>query len=102
MDAVVLRTADGDQDNVVLLALLNDHFPGAGLDVAAGLAHFGVGGDAVVVQNVLNLGFGCVPEPFFELTDFGVLKDDIRVIRGQIAFFHCGPPYKNTRRPRGD
>ena len=61
VDAVVLRTANGDQDNVIFVPLLNDHLPGGGLDVAAGAAHLGVGGDAVVVQNRLDLLLRGIP-----------------------------------------
>jgi len=82
VESVVFRAADGQKDEVVLLPLLDADVARGVLDIAAGLTEFGRSGDAVILEDRVELGLGRVPNLLLEPADRIVLEDYGRVLGG--------------------
>ena len=65
MHPVVLGAPNRNQNDIVLLAILNETGPNSGLNVGIGLAQLWSGGHPILFQDSVDLGFWRIPDPFF-------------------------------------
>ena len=85
--AVKLGAADGDENDVVLAPVLLDLPTHGRLDIRTGLAPLDRRGDAVLGQDVINLGIAGFPDFLLEPANRVVFKEQIRLVRGQQSFW---------------
>jgi len=75
--AVLLGAADGDENDIVLFAVLHHLVADGGLDVGSRLAQFRWRRNLIFRQNAVDLLGGGLPDPFFHAADRGIFKEEV-------------------------